>query len=180
MSRRKNWKVLATEVVYCAKPWLELERQRLELPDGRIIDDYHRIRMADCAGAVAQTDDGRYLVTRHYRHGPQRVCITLPGGALDAGETPLEGAKRELREETGYEARDWKPLGSYTMNANYGCGVVHFFLATGARQTTSPESGDLEDTELLLLDRKALRASLRNGEVQVLAAATGILLALSE
>ena len=84
MSKHKPWKVLASQSVYRFDPWLAVERQKIELSDGRVIDDYHRITLQDFSGIVAQADDGRYLVTRQYRHGPGRVCLTLPGGALDA------------------------------------------------------------------------------------------------
>lgn len=178
MSRHKLWKLLDSATVYRAEPWLTVERQRVELPDGRVIGDYHRISMPDCSGIVARVEDGRFLVARHYRHGPRRVTLTLPGGGLNPGESPLAGAKRELREETGYEARDWKPIGSFTMNANYSCGTVHYFLANGARQTMQAVSDDLEETELLLLSADELRSAVKRGEVAVLAAVTGIFLAL--
>ncbi len=173
------WKVIHSAQVYEAAPWLTVARQKVELPDGRIISDYHRITLPDCSGVVARTDDGRFLAARQYRHGPGRVSLTLPGGALDPGEAPLAGAKRELREETGYEAKTWAPLGSFTMNANYGCGIVHFFLASGARRTVEPDSDDLEYTEFMLLSRDELRQAIGNGEVAVLAAVTAILLAMN-
>ncbi|HYL89113.1 MAG TPA: NUDIX hydrolase, partial [Burkholderiales bacterium] len=155
-----------------------VDRQKIELSDGRVIDDYHRITLQDFSGIVAQAEDGRYLVTRQYRHGPGRVCLTLPGGALDAGETPLDAARRELREETGYEAQRWRSLGSYTVNANYGCGTAHFFAAEGARKTMAVDSGDLEHTELVLLSKEELLGALDRGEFAAMGAAAAILLAI--
>jgi ADP-ribose pyrophosphatase len=177
MSRHKPWKVLASTPVYRFDPWIAVERQTIELSDGRVVNDYHRITLQDFAGIVAQAEDGRFLVTRQYRHGPGRVCLTLPGGALDPGEAPLEAAKRELREETGYEAPRWKALGSFAVNANYGCGTAHFFAAEGARQTAALNSDDLEETELLLLSRQELRAALARGDFPALGAVAAILLA---
>ena len=173
----KPWKILERTPVYRADPWLTVERQKVQLPDGRIVDDYHRIAFPDCAGTVVQIEDGRYLAARQYRHGPGRVSLTLPGGALNAGESPMDGAKRELREETGYEAPTWKPLGTFTMNANYGCGTMYLFLATGARRTVAANNDDLEEQELVFLTRDELRAAIGTGEVVVLAAVTAILLA---
>jgi ADP-ribose pyrophosphatase len=173
----KPWKVLERAPVYRADPWLSVERQKVELPDGRIIDDYHRITFPDCAGVVAHVSDGRIMVQRQYRHGPGRVCLTLPGGAMNPGESPLQAAQRELREETGYEARDWKPLGSFTLNANYGCGTMHIFSATDAERTGQPDNEDLEESAVLLLPPAELHAAIDRGEVAVLAAAVAILLA---
>jgi ADP-ribose pyrophosphatase len=179
MRRHKPWKVLASTAVYRFDPWLAVERQKIELSDGRVIDDYHRITLQDFSGIVARAEDGRYLVTRQYRHGPGRVCLTLPGGGLDPGEAPLDAAKRELREETGYEAPRWKSLGSFAVNANYGCGTAHFFAAEDARQTAKATSDDLEDTELLLLNAEELRAALDRGEFAAMGAVAAILLATS-
>ncbi len=171
------WKVLDSTPVYRADPWFAVERQKVQLPDGRVVADYHRITLPDCAGVVVRVEDGRYLAARQYRHGPGRVSLTLPGGGLNPGETPLEGAQRELREETGYEAAAWKALGSFTMNANYGCGTMHLFLAEGAHASVAANNDDLEESELVLLTRDELRAAIGNGEVAVLAAAAAILLA---
>ncbi len=175
----KPWKVLKRRPVYRADPWLAVERQEVELPDGRVVADYHRITLPDCAGVVVQREDGRFLVARQYRHGLGRVSLTLPGGSLNPGESPLAGAKRELREETGYEAPSWKPLGSFVMNANYGCGTMHFFLASGAQPAMAANNDDLEESELVFLTRDELRAAIGSGEVAALAAVAAILLALS-
>ncbi len=59
MSRHKPWKVIASTPVYRFDPWLAVERQKVELSDGRIVDDYHRITLQDFAGIVAQSEDGR-------------------------------------------------------------------------------------------------------------------------
>jgi ADP-ribose pyrophosphatase len=174
----RPWRVLDRTRIYRAEPWLALERQKIELPDGTVIPDYHRIDLLDCTGVVAVAEDGRILLQRQYRHGVGRVCLSLPGGGLNQGESPLEAAKRELREETGYESRDWAALGAFAMNGNYGCGTVHFFRARGARLAVEPHSGDLEDTELLLMSVEELCQALARGEVAILAAAAGILLAL--
>ena len=176
----KRWKVLERTTVYRADPWFTVERHKVQLPDGRVIDDYHRIEMPDFAGVVARVPDGRYLVQRQYRHGPGRVCLTLPGGALNPGETPLEAVQRELREETGYEASAWKALGSFTPNANYGCGTMHIFSASDARRVVAPDNDDLEDADLLFMTAHELEAALATGEVAALAAAVAILLALQK
>jgi len=94
---------------------------------------------------------------------PPRTGSCLPDPPrrrLDPCEAPLDGAKRELREETGYEAARWKGLGSFMVNANYGCGTAHFFAAEGARKTAEVNSDDLEHTELVLLSREELLAAL--------------------
>jgi ADP-ribose pyrophosphatase len=176
--RPDDWELLESREVFSAPPWIKVLRERVRLPDGRIVEDYHRIMIADCVIVYAETDDGLVVVERQYKHGAQNVGLSLPAGAIDEGEDPLLAAKRELLEETGYEARDWSFAGRYAVNGNYGCGFAHMYLATGARLVATPNSGDLEHIEIELLDKKRLRERVENGDVHMLGALTGILLGL--
>ena len=87
------------------------------------------------------------------------------------------GWKRELREETGFEADRWVPLGRYVVDPNYGCGVMHAFIAHGARKVTEPDSGDLEEQELLVLSFADAIARLESGEIVQLSTAAALGLA---
>ncbi len=68
----------------------------------------------------AQTDKGAVVMARHYKHGPRHVILSLPAGHLEPGEQPLDSAKRELLEETGFVAddKDWRSLGSFVVSGN--------------------------------------------------------------
>ncbi len=173
------WEVLEGREIFAAPPWIRLSRQRIRLPDGRVIDDFHYIHLTDYAIVVAQTPDGRFILERQYKHGVGKVCLTLPAGGIAAGEDPLRAAQRELLEETGYEADSWQCLGRYTCNANYGCGNAHIFTARNARKIAEPDSDDLEKMEIVLLSEKELRRALRDGEVVVLGAAAAVALAVN-
>ena len=97
---------------------------------------------------------------------------------IEPGEDPLTAAKRELLEETGFEATEWIDLGSYKVDPNRGVGVRHLFLARKARQVTEPCSDDIEDQQLLFLSRQELEDALGSGEFKVLSWAAAISLAL--
>ncbi len=174
----RPWKSLARRRRLSRPPWLEVGEERVALPDGREIDGFPWIRTRDFAIAVALTEDERVIVERSYRHGVRAVALSLPAGYLEAGEDPLAAAKRELREETGYEADTWTPLGSYVVDGNYGVGAEHAFLARGARRTTQPASNDLEETELLFMPLNEVLAALRRGEIAQLASAAALGLAV--
>ncbi|MCX6907610.1 MAG: NUDIX hydrolase [Verrucomicrobia bacterium] len=174
------WEVLEGREIFAAPPWIKLSRQRIRLPDGRVIDDFHYIHLTDYALVVAQVPNGRFIMERQYKHGVGKVCLTLPAGGITAGEDPLRAAQRELLEETGYEAGSWQCLGRFACNANYGCGNAHIFTCRNARKIAEPDSGDLEEMEIVLLEEEELRRALCDGGIAALGAAAAVALALKD
>ncbi len=73
------WKVLKTQDVFVAEPWLKLSVQQVALPDGRIVDDYYQIALQEHAVIVAQTVDGRVIMEQQYKHGLRDISLVLPG-----------------------------------------------------------------------------------------------------
>jgi ADP-ribose pyrophosphatase len=173
----KPWRTFNKRVLLERPPWFTAGIQDVELPDGTVLHDYNWIAMRSFAIVVPLTDDGRTILARSFKLGPGKVALSLPAGYLDDGEEPLAAAKRELLEETGYEARDWIALGGYTVDGNYGSGKMHAFLARGARKVQEPDSGDHEEQELLLIPFAEATARLRAGEVAQLATAAALGLA---
>ncbi len=159
------------------RPWLEVFRESIELPDGRVVDDFYSVEMQDFGVVAAITDQREVVVERLYRHGPGRMTWSLPAGFVQEGESPLEATIRELREETGFEAREWTPLGRFVVDGNRGCGWCHCFLARGARRLHLPKSEDLAEVEVSLVPWGRLIELLANGEVSELASAATLGLA---
>ena len=174
------WEILEAETVFRVPGRLEVVREAVRLPDGRVVPDYWRFIMTSFAVMVAEAEDGRFLVLRQYRHGPRRVILSLPAGQLEPGEDPLAAARRELMEETGYQATDWQSLGSFTTAANAQCATGHAFRARGARPVAEPCSGDLEETQVLLITRAELVAALRQNRFTVAGDLSALALALVE
>ena len=176
--RDVRWRVLERRTLIDRLPWYRIEEQRIELPDGRVIDGFPRMDLRDYAIVVALTPAREVLTHRMYKHGVGRVTLDLVAGLVEDGEEPLLAAQRELREETGYESGDWSALGSYVVNSNYGCGRMHAFVARDARWVTQPDSGDLEEMELVLRPFAVAVEDLRAGRFELLSAAAALALAL--
>ncbi|KAA0681434.1 NUDIX hydrolase [Roseomonas genomospecies 6] len=164
----KPWTVLERRTLLDAGPFLQVHAETIETPDGRRVENFHQVEQTDFVLMFVEDEGGRALMLRTYKHGPRRVSLTFPAGALDPGEEPLTAAKRELLEETGYAAEDWTPLGSYVVQGNQrGC-VCHMFHARAARKVAEADSGDLEEMRLELLTREELIAAAAEGDYALL------------
>ena len=159
------WQILDSEVVYSARPFLEIERQRVLLPDGRQIEDFHQAWVTDYAIIYAETEVGDVVMVRLYKHGARAIGLMFPGGGIHAGEQPLEAAQRELLEETGYVSDDWALLKKLVVHANYGCGHAYYFHAKRARLVAAPSHDDLEVISVELHARQSLAGLFYGDEI---------------
>ena len=94
-------KPIKTEITY-ATPWFQIAGKTMR--EGE--EPYYSLRLPDYAAVVAITAEERIVIVRQFRPAVERYTLELPSGLIDPGETPAEAARRELLEETGYEADD--------------------------------------------------------------------------
>jgi ADP-ribose pyrophosphatase len=173
------WKVLGTRSLLDCSPWFRVLADNVLLPDGRVIENFYRIDAPDFVMIFPLADDEQVLALRGYKHGAGRVMFQLPAGYMDrANESPQSCAQRELLEETGHEADEWRSLGRLSMDGNRGMGHAHMFLARGLRAVAQPDSGDLETLAVQWLPLDKVRRLWRAGEFDNSAATAIIGLAL--
>ena len=172
------WKIRSSETLLERPPWFEVIVEEVELPGGKIVSDYHQVRMPNYTAVFAVTQEQRIMILRCYRHAVGEVTLTMPGGMLEVEEDPMTGIKRELLEETGYIAHEWQSLGAFLGNSTRGCGTYHLFFARGAHQIQLPDSGDLEELELLFWNRSEVESAIDKGHVKSLGVITMLLLGL--
>jgi ADP-ribose pyrophosphatase len=109
------------------------------------------------------TVDDEVLFVRQYRYAVDERVIELPAGLIDPGEAPEVAARRELEEETGYEAGEIRLLGSAYDSPGYTRELSHFYVATGCLETSPFETNPDEPMELLRISRGDLPSLIRPG-----------------
>ncbi len=172
------WKTLSRKPVLSFGKWLSVEDRTVETPDGQVIEHWPWVQTPDYVNILAVTPEGRFLVFRQGKYGLEGESLAPVGGYIEEGEDPLEAAKRELREETGYEAAGWTSLGTYLVDPNRGVAMGYLYLAAGAVQVAEADADDLEEQHLVLMERAELAEALHAGQFKVLAWAAAIALAL--
>ena len=151
--------------------FLDVRRDQVRLPGGGLASREYVVH----PGAVAVLpilDDGRLLLERQFRYPVGRVMLEIPAGKLDAGEAPLDCARRELREETGYTAREWARAGEIHNAAAYSDEVIHLWFARGlsAGERSLDEGEFIELCPLGIDDYDAKAASGEITDVKTLIA----------
>jgi len=128
--------------------------------------EIHRsiVRHPGSAVMMAVDENDRVLLVRQFRLPAETDLWEIPAGRIDHGESPLDAAKRELREETGYDAKDWTQLASYWASPGYVDEKMNLFLATGLTEGQQQTMED-ERIELGWFGKEQLGQMIRNGEI---------------
>jgi 8-oxo-dGTP pyrophosphatase MutT (NUDIX family) len=145
--------------------WVHVTAEDCVTATGASVAPFYLYNFPDFCHAAAVTETGKLVLVRQYRHGARRVSLELPGGAVDAGETPEAAAARELLEETGYAGTVQPTLVSGWANPVNLRNRLHLVLITGARRIADPRP---EPTEQLIVEEVSwpdLPARIQTGEV---------------
>ena len=153
---------VSSEVVFDGK-LLEVRRDVVRLPDGgQATREY--IRHPGAVAIVPLFDDGRVLLERQFRYPHRREFIEIPAGKLEPGEPHLDTAKRELLEETGYVAAEWKRLGLIHTSIAYTDEAIELYLARKLeKRSRKLDAGEFLETLSVPYD-EAL-AMVRDGRI---------------
>jgi len=143
---------------------LKVRCDRVRLPDGgEATREY--IRHPGAVAIVPLFEDGTVLLERQFRYPHRRTFIEVPAGKLDPGEPPLDTAKRELLEETGYAAAEWTRLGTMHTAIAYTDEAIGLFLARKLSLQGKPslDAGEFVETMVVAFDEAI--AMVRDGRI---------------
>lgn len=158
----EEWPKIRSRRVTKVSPWMDIIAREVEFTPSAPLETYHAVGQADYLAIVARTPDGRIPIVRQYRPAIEAFSWELPAGLVDPGEQPIDSARRELMEETGYPARAIHPLGTAAACTGRLSNRVHsFFVETGEREAAfKPEPG----LSVTLMTPAELLRMIRAGE----------------
>ncbi|MBR5087754.1 MAG: NUDIX hydrolase [Muribaculaceae bacterium] len=160
-----RWKTLKSEYLI-RRPWLTARRDAVQLPNGEINDEFYVLEYPDWINVIAITPNGDFVFVRQYRYALDLDSVELCAGVIEPGETPEEGARRELLEETGFGGGTWQEIMTIGQNPSTCNNWTHCFLATGVEKLQNQQLDRTEDIEVVLLSRDEVRQMLNSGQLK--------------
>lgn len=156
-------KILSEESAYRGRI-LDVRSLEVELPNGRR-SGRDVVRHPGAAAVVALTETGKIVLVRQYRTAIDRVTVEIPAGKLDPGEDPLECAKRELHEETGFRAGRIRRLTSIVTSCGFCDEIIHIYLATHL-EFDAPNPDDDEFVNVDVVPLSELIDAVLDGKIE--------------
>lgn len=159
-----KWKILDSEYLL-RHQYMTLRKDKVELNNGHIVNDYFVIEKANWINVIAITEEGKFVFERQYRHGARVINYELPAGIIEEGEEPIEAAKRELLEETGYSGGEWVEYNRAYPNPSSMTNMNYTFLAKGVRKEKEQNLEVTENIEVLFLSIEEVKKLLLSSQV---------------
>ncbi len=161
----RKWKVLKSESILNLGQWFNVRQETVELPNGTQIPTWFVLEFPDWINVIAITKDGQMVMEDQYRHALGETHYELVAGVIDAGETPLQAAQRELSEETGYEGGEWQLYMTLSPNPTNHNNLSYTFLATGVEKVREQHQEPTEDIHVHVLSKTDVHELLEQGEI---------------
>lgn len=159
-----KWEILDSSYPFKSK-WLTVRKDNVRLPSGYEIDDFYVLEYPNFVNVIAITVDNKFIIEQQYRHGIQQVTYELCAGGCETEETPLETAKRELLEETGYAGGEWLEYMQTAPDSNSRTSVCTTYIALGVEKIKEQALENSEDIKVHLLSLDEIEILLKTGKI---------------
>lgn len=178
MNNLKKWKILKSKMVL-DHPWCQVRQDEIELPNGKIIDDYFVSIKLDVAMVLPITNKKEIIFVRQYRHAVGEFFLELPAGNFDPKKESAEvAAIRELREETGYISQEVRKIVTLYDKPRKDTNQIHLFLAENVSKIGEQQLDITEEIEVVLIPIESVLDKIAQGEISVAGTIAAILLGL--
>ena len=156
-------KTLACERKYTGRI-INVDLVDIELPDGRITKR-EVVRHGHAVGILARRPDGKFVFVKQYRKAAEEALVEVIAGGLEKGEDPIEGAKRETAEETGYDVTSIKFLTTIICTPGYCEERIHLYFAELSAEPHAQDQDPDENVYPVVLSEQEVEDAIRKGEI---------------
>ncbi|MEH1846650.1 MAG: NUDIX hydrolase [Nostoc sp.] len=144
--------------------WISIRSDTCQMPNGAIVDPYYVLEYPTWVNVVALTKNQEIVLVNQYRYGTKKTGLELPGGSMEAEDiSPLEAAKRELLEESGYTSNNFLETAILSPNSASHNNLIHCFLATDVEHIADLKLDVTEQIDVILLPLQKLIQDIDNG-----------------
>lgn len=175
---KSKWEVLKDKKVF-ETPIFSLHQLTLIPEVQESTHPFYVLNAPEWINVIALTEENHIVLVEQYRAGIHEPTLEIPGGMADKNENPLEAAKRELLEETGYSSNKWEYIGKASSNPAILSNFTHLFIAKNSKKRSLQQTDSSEDIKLHTLPLSQFLSLVNNGTVHhaiVLAAVAKLLL----
>lgn len=134
-------------------------------PEKKVTHKFFTLQTPDWINVVARTGDDRFIMVRQHRLGTDEITIETPGGIIESGESPDATARRELLEETGYEAGEMRLMKKLSVNPAIFNNYIYFYFARDCRKTGAQSLDPAEDIEIVTYTGPEIMELIENGTI---------------
>ena len=162
----RKWKVLESQYLAKEGDWFTVRRERVQLPSGVVIPSWYIMEFPDWINIIAITKDNKFVLISQYRHALGETHYELVAGVVDKTDaSPMDAAKRELMEETGFGGGEWTEFMCLSPNPTNHTNHTYTFLAVGVERLDKPHQEPSEDIQTHLCTREEVYELLDSGEI---------------
>jgi ADP-ribose pyrophosphatase len=158
------WKILETKYLF-KQNGVAVRIDKVEIPNGNTFEPYV-VESGTWVNVIALTKNKEVVLVSQYRHGIKQVLLEIPAGVMDPEDkSPLQTARRELMEETGYTSENFIQVGKVYPNPATHNNLTYSFLALDVKKVSQQNLDDTEEIEISLMPFDEFIALAKRGEL---------------